>query len=289
MRSGNFYKRPLRRTKDVMTDEEMMQAEGDEVQMRRLLALMHRLRAPGGCSWDAEQSHESLITNLVEEAYETIDAIQRKKDADMVEELGDLLLQVVFHSEIAKEGGRFEFSDVARAISEKMIRRHPHVFREPGAKSSEELLRQWDEIKRQEKGEKDVSYLHGVGVGLPALLRAAKLQKKAAKVGFDWPDEEGVLAKIREEISEVEEALKGDADEAIKEEIGDLLFSVVNLARFRELDPEILLAATNRKFAARFGKMEDSLAADGKQLSGASLKEMELAWTRAKLETSAGG
>lgn len=265
-----------------MTDNEILKADQDEMQMERLLAIMHRLRAPGGCSWDAEQTHNSLVTNLIEEAYETIDAIQRGNDRDLTEELGDLLLQVVFHSEIAREEGRFHFAEVARGISEKMIRRHPHVFEETGAKSPEEVLRQWDEIKREEKGERNVSYLHGTGRGLPALIRAVKLQRKAAKVGFDWPDESGVLDKIKEEVSEVEEALRVGKGEEIEEEIGDLLFSIANLARVRNMDPEVLLAKTNAKFECRFGEMEKRLNANENSLANASLKEMEVEWIGAK-------
>ena len=154
-----------------------------------------------------EQTHESLVTNLIEEAYETVDAIQRGDDADMTEELGDLLLQVIFHSEIASEENRFTLDEVARGISEKLIRRHPHVFSTANAADSDEVLKQWDAIKREEKGEVDVPDLHGTGKGLPALIRAAKLQKKAAKIGFDWPVETGVLSKIREELCELQSAI----------------------------------------------------------------------------------
>ncbi|WP_396259055.1 nucleoside triphosphate pyrophosphohydrolase [Haloferula sp. A504] len=248
-------------------------------QMDRLRAIMHRLRAPGGCPWDAEQTHASLVPNLIEEAYETVDAIQRDDMPHLREELGDLLLQVVFHSELASERGDFDVDEVAREISEKLIRRHPHVFATSGADDAEAVLKQWDEIKRSEKGTGREPFLHGTGKGLPALLRAAKLQKKAAKVGFDWPDEEGVRDKIREELDEVESA---DSPEAAAGEIGDLLFSVVNLARFRKLDPEVLLADANRKFEERFGEMEKALRERGRSLEDASLDEMEAAWQAAK-------
>ena len=266
----------------MMTDEEMMQATGDGVQIERLKAIMHRLRAPGGCPWDAEQTHESLVTNLIEEAYETVDAIQRGDDADMTEELGDLLLQVIFHSEIASEENRFTLDEVARGISEKLIRRHPHVFSTANAADSDEVLKQWDAIKREEKGEVDVPYLHGTGKGLPALIRAAKLQKKAAKIGFDWPVETGVLSKIREELCELQSAIDLQDIPAVEEEMGDLLFSVVNLARFRKIDPEILMAKANAKFERRFGEMEKRLKAKGKPLSEATLVEMEDEWIAAK-------
>lgn len=265
-----------------MTDEEMMNCEEPCEQVARLRAIMHRLRAPGGCPWDAEQTHESLISNLIEEAYECVDAIRRDDTDDMREEFGDLLLQVVFHSELAQEQGRFDMDEVARGISEKLIRRHPHVFGSSGANDSDEVLKQWDEIKRAEKGEKEVSYLHGTAKGLPALVRAGKLQKKAAKVGFDWPIENGVMGKIREELGELQSAMDLKDPKAVEEELGDLLFSVVNLARFRKIDPEVLMAAANAKFEHRFGAMEHELKSSGKTLEESSLVEMEEAWIRVK-------
>ena len=177
---------------------------------------MHRLRAPGGCPWDAEQTHASLVPNLIEEAYETVDTIQRGDHEHLKEELGDLLLQVVFHSELAEEAGHFNLDDVARGISDKLVRRHPHVFAHSDAATSDAVLQQWDEIKRAEKGDEEQPFLHGIGKGLPALLRAAKLQKKAAKVGFDWPDEAGVLAKLREELDELEAALAAGDSAAVR-------------------------------------------------------------------------
>ncbi len=251
-------------------------------ELERLRAIMHRLRAPGGCPWDAEQTHESLIPNLIEEAYETVDAIKRGDDTDIREELGDLLLQVVFHSEIAQETGRFNFDDCAKAISDKLVRRHPHVFGEAVASDPDEVLKQWDAIKRGEKGETDVPYLHGTGKGLPALIRASKLLKKAAKVGFDWPVETGVISKIREELLELQSAIDAQDMPAVEEELGDLLFSVVNLSRFRKIDPEVLMARANAKFERRFAEMEKILKADGKPLEQANLSEMEDAWNEAK-------
>lgn len=265
-----------------MTDAEMIECREPGRQMERLRAIMHRLRAPGGCPWDAEQTHGSLVTNLIEEAYETVDAIQRCDMEHLEEELGDLLLQVVFHSELAEEAKRFNLDDVARGISEKLVRRHPHVFGESSAGTSDAVLQQWDEIKRGEKGTTDQPYLHGVGKGLPALLRASKLQKKAAKVGFDWPTQTGVLAKIREEILELEAAVDEQDLAAVDEELGDLLFSVVNLARFRKLDPEMVMAAANEKFERRFNEMESRLKAKGKTLEQASEAEMDDAWEAAK-------
>lgn len=265
-----------------MTDEEMIQCEEPGDQIERLRAIMHRLRAPGGCPWDAEQTHESIISNLLEEAYECVDAIRSGDDAHMREELGDLLLQVVFHSEIAEEQGRFDLYEVAREISVKLIRRHPHVFGEASAQDSDQVLKQWDAIKRTEKGEEEVPYLHGVGKGLPALLRANKLLKKASKAGFDWPVETGVIAKIREELGELTSAIDAQDMDQVEEELGDLLFSVVNLARFRKIDPEVLMAAANKKFERRFSAMEEDLKVSGRSLEQATLGEMEDAWLAVK-------
>ncbi len=266
----------------MMTDAEMIDSPAAGQQLARLRAIMHRLRAAGGCPWDAEQTHESLVPHLIEEAYETVDTIQRGDHEHLKEELGDLLLQVVFHSEIAGEAGRFTLDDVARGISEKLVRRHPHVFGESNAADSDAVLRQWDEIKRAEKGDEDALFLHAVGKGLPALLRASKLQKKAAKVGFDWPVESGVIAKIREELLELEAAVDAQDLAAVSEEMGDLLFSVVNLARFRNVDPEILMASANTKFENRFGEMERILSATGLSLEAATAPQMEAAWETAK-------
>jgi len=265
-----------------MTDAEMIAVNEPGRQLERLRAIMHRLRAPGGCPWDAEQTHASLVPNLIEEAYETVDAIQRADDTDLLEELGDLLLQVVFHSELAQEGGRFTLDEVARGISDKLVRRHPHVFGDSAAQDSDAVLRQWDAIKRGEKGHEEKPFLHGTGKGLPALLRAVKLQKKAAKVGFDWPDQDGVMMKLLEEVAELREALREDAGVAVAEEMGDVMFSLVNLARFRKLDPEVLMAAANAKFESRFGTVEQTLKTRGMTLEEATLDEMEAAWVAAK-------
>jgi MazG family protein len=265
-----------------MTDAAMMNAPDPAVQLARLRAIMHRLRAPGGCPWDAEQTHESLIPNLIEEAYETVDTIQRADYGHLREELGDLLLQVVFHSELAAEAGRFNLDDVAREISDKLVRRHPHVFGDSAAATTDAVLQQWDQIKRGEKGDEEKPYLHGIGKGLPALLRAVKLQKKAAKVGFDWPDEAGVVDKLLEEVAELREALEADEPAAVAEELGDVLFSLVNLTRFRKLDPEVLMAAANAKFETRFAAVEQALKARGLSLEQASLDDMEAEWVRAK-------
>lgn len=265
-----------------MTDEELISPPLGTPQIDRLLAIMHRLRSPGGCSWDAEQTHESLVSNLIEETYETVDAIQSGDTAHLKEELGDLLLQVVFHSELAEERGNFSFNDVALTISEKLVRRHPHVFARSQAETSEQVLAQWDEIKRQERGDEEKPYLHKTGAGLPSLLKAAKLQKKAAKVGFDWPDAEGILTKIDEELAEVREAIAAGHRDEIESEIGDLLFVVTNLSRKLGIDPEAATERTNQKFQDRFGHIETELKKQGKTLTEANLAEMELLWLQAK-------
>lgn len=265
-----------------MTDSEMIDCPEPGRQLDRLRAIMHRLRAPGGCPWDAEQTHESLVSNLIEEAYEAVDAIRSGDLAHMREELGDVLLQVVFHSELAQEAGQFDLDEVARGISDKLVHRHPHVFASSDAASADAVLAQWDVIKRAEKGDHDKPFLHGVGKGLPALPRANKLQKKAAKVGFDWPDKAGVIGKIREELLEVEEALARGAARAIEEEMGDLLFSVVNLIRHHGSDPDVLMADANTKFERRFAHMESLLRNQGLTLEAASLEIMEEAWQSAK-------
>jgi len=269
-------------THPTMTDEQMIHCPDDSLQLERLRAIMHRLRAPGGCPWDAEQTHESIIPNLIEEAYETIDTIQRGDHEHLKEELGDLLLQVVFHAEIAEEAGRYNLNDIARGISDKLVRRHPHVYGQSDATDADAVLKQWDDIKRGEKGDERKPYLHGVGKGLPGIIKAAKLQKKAAKVGFDWPDQAGVIAKLKEELAELEEAIESGDEEHAAEELGDLLFSAVNLARFRKLDPEVLMTRANNKFEDRFAKMEASLSDQGLNIEDASLEQMEAAWQAAK-------
>ena len=257
--------------------------------MDRLRAIMHRLRAPGGCPWDAEQTHESLLPHLIEEAYEVAEAVRSGDRDAIVDELGDLLLQPVFHAEIASETGRFDFDDIATVISEKLIRRHPHVFGESKVEDADDVLRQWEEIKKDEKpSEKETAYhIEKSFDGLPALVSAAKLQKKAAKVGFDWPDTAPVVEKIREELAEVEAELAAGDSEKLGEEIGDLLFAVVNLARKAKLDPELWLARANAKFVRRFREVERRLREDrGISLKEATLEEMDAEWDAAKAAES---
>lgn len=250
--------------------------------VERLRAVVHCLRAPGGCPWDREQTHESLIPHLIEEAYEVAEAIRSGDPALIKDELGDLLLQPVLHAEIAGETGVFDLDAVATNITEKLIRRHPHVFGEANADNADAVLVQWDAIKQQEKGNAPKPYLHGITQGLPALMRAQKLQKKAAKVGFDWPDIAPVFGKIREEAAELEEAVASGDAAALQHELGDLLFSVVNLARKLGVDAESALAATNERFTRRFDAVERQILAQGKALTDATLAEMDAAWDEAK-------
>jgi MazG family protein len=250
--------------------------------VERLRAVVHCLRAPGGCPWDREQTHDSLIPHLIEEACEVAEAIRSGDPALIKDELGDLLLQPVLHAEIASETGVFDLDAVATNITEKLIRRHPHVFGEANADNSEAVLVQWEAIKQQEKGNAPKPYLHGITQGLPALMRAQKLQKKAAKVGFDWPDIAPVFGKIREEAAELEEAVANGDAAALQHELGDLLFSVVNLARKLGVDAESALAATNERFTRRFDAVERQILAQGKALTDATLAEMDAAWDEAK-------
>lgn len=244
---------------------------------------MHRLRAPGGCPWDREQTHSSLIKYLIEESYEAADAIQSGDDLELQKELGDVLLQVVFHAEIASEGNRFSIREVIEAISTKMIQRHPHVFGDAKVEDSEAVLRQWESIKKVERGE-GASILDGIPAALPALLRAERLQARASKVGFDWENPTQVLAKIREELGELEEVM-GGAKEKVTEELGDLLFAVANLARFLKIDPEQALQDCNRKFLQRFRHIETTLVSRGSSVEEAGLTEMDALWEEAKTVT----
>lgn len=268
-----------------MNDHEMIHCTEPERQLERAIAVMHRLRAPGGCPWDAEQTHDSLITNMIEECYECIDAIRAKDWEHMREELGDVLLQVLFHAELAQENADagFGIAEVANDLCEKLIRRHPHVFADAQAHDSDSVLSQWEQIKRTERHTQQKPYLHDCGKGLPELLRAYKLTKKVAKVGFDWEDHAGVVAKIREETREVEDTLPlPDDDARVAEELGDLLFTVVNLCRRRKIDPELALHAANEKFIRRFHAVEKKLAAEGLSLKDATAEQMEAAWQDVK-------
>jgi ATP diphosphatase len=264
----------------------------------RLLEIMAALRTPGtGCPWDLEQNFETIAPYTIEEAYEVADAIARGDLADLREELGDLLLQVVFHARMAQEQGAFEFGDVVQTLTEKLIRRHPHVFGDAQGLTPEGVKGLWERIKSEEKAQKEkgqkangqggdaasaAGALAGVPVALPALTRALKLQTKAGKVGFDWNDPFAVLAKIREEANEIEAELSAGDHAAAAAEVGDLLFAVVNLARHLDADPEATLRATNRKFERRFAAIERALAQQGKSPLDATLAEMDALWDAAK-------
>ncbi len=263
----------------------------------RLRRIMQLLRAPGGCPWDAEQTHESLVKHLIEEAYEVAEAIRGGDRAEIIDELGDLLLQPVFHAEIASGGGEggFDLDDIAAAICEKLIRRHPHVFGDSIADTPDAVLTQWEVIKAGEKAASDPVGSETIGGrvateylikkandGLPALMAAGKIQRKAATVGFDWPDLPPVIGKVREEIDEVVEAMASGCGEKVAEEIGDLLFAVVNLARKTGHEAELLLHAANGKFVSRLRAVEDDLRGVGLSLEAATLEEMDAAWDRVK-------
>lgn len=252
----------------------------------RLREIMHLLRAPGGCPWDHEQTHESLIPNVIEEAYETAAAIRSGDVMHLEEELGDLLLQVVFHAEIGSETGAFDFDSICRAIAEKLVRRHPHVFGDSPVNTTAGVLKQWDEIKAQEKSAKGQAgpepYLAKTGTGFPALLKAQELQKKVAKVGFDWNDADGAFEKVREELAEVAAARSANNRENLAEELGDLLFALVNLIRKEGLNAEALLDGANQKFTERFSAVERGLKTQGLSLGEASLDQMEALWQQAK-------
>ena len=250
--------------------------------LQRLADIMRTLRAPGGCPWDREQTHRSLKEFLAEEAAELYDAIDDGDDEEIREELGDILLQVVFHATIAEEEKRFDLQDVAKVCCEKLLRRHPHVFGENEVEDADGVVRQWDQIKKEEKGDKRPSVLSGVPRHLPALHRAHKMQHKAAKVGFDWPTVDGVMAKIEEELGEVKHALAAGDPDAVEEEIGDLLFAVVNLSRFQKRVAEELLHGTIRKFESRFQKMENVLAAQSLAMEDCTLEELEALWQESK-------
>ena len=261
----------------------------------RLVAVQARLRAPDGCPWDREQTHATLRTYLIEEAYEVLEALESGDDAKFAEEMGDLLLQIVFHSQIAREERRFTVADVVREIHDKMVRRHPHVFGEKRAKDAAEVLKNWEQLKKEErkaskeKGSgnaegKPASLLDGVSKALPAALEGFQLTRRAARIGFDWENADGVLDKMKEETDELRRTLDAKDAPRTEEEMGDLLFSVVNVARFLHVDPEIALKKANAKFVARFRRMEEMAAESGRALADVPRAEMEELWEAAKHE-----
>ena len=252
----------------------------------RLVEIMARLRAPGGCPWDREQNFDTIKPYLLEETYEVMDAIDARDWDGLADELGDLLLQAVFFAQMASEEGRFDIADSLLAINSKLVRRHPHVFADGDAKTSGDVLRRWDEIKATEKENKGApppkGLLAGVPRSLPALVEAQKIAAKAAGIGFDWEDIEQVFDKLREELAEIDAARATGNPAEIEDEIGDLLFVIVNIARFLKVDPEQALRKTNSKFRRRFSHVEEGLAAEGKTPQQASIDEMEALWQAAK-------
>lgn len=256
----------------------------------RLLEIMDRLRDPvGGCAWDLEQTFATIAPYTVEEAYEVADAIERNDLGDLKEELGDLLFQVAFHARMAKEQGAFDFADVATAISDKMIRRHPHVFGDVSHRSAGEQTVAWEVLKQQERaGKERHGILDDVPVGLPALTRAVKLSKRAARVGFVWPSVNEVLDKLDEEVAELKAEVAGGDIEKLRGELGDVLFVIANLARTLDIEPEDALRATNAKFVRRFGFIEAALAERGKTPEMSDLAEMDALWDEAKAAERAG-
>src|SRR5256886_5267810 len=247
---------------------------------RQLCEIVAKLRAPGGCPWDREQTHESLLPALIEEAYEVAEAVRANDDANLREELGDLLLLIVMLAEIAREAGRFNIDDVLSDVTKKLIRRHPHVFGKSDARDSVAVLKQWESIKRTEKTGKH--YLDDLPAALPALMRAQKAQSKAARVNFDWTAVLNVVAKVDEELSEVKQAIASQDGQAVEDEIGDLLFAVVNLARKCKLDAESALQTATDKFVARFNRLEDELQGRGKRLGDVDLAELDAIWDEIK-------
>jgi MazG family protein len=270
----------------------MSQEDGSDVgaPFAAFVALIARLRAPGGCPWDREQTHKSLKPMTLEEAYEVLEAIDGGNDAELAGELGDLLLQVVFHSQIATEEGRFDVTDVIGHVADKMVRRHPHVFGDDDASTAGEVLRNWEALKAAERSAAgkdrpgEASMLDSVSKSLPAVMEAFQMTTKTARVGFDWPNAAAALEKLDEESSELREAIRegGQGNAAIEEEIGDLLFVVVNVARLLGADPESALKAANRKFRRRFRHVENGLRGRGKTPADSTLPEMDALWDEAK-------
>jgi tetrapyrrole methylase family protein/MazG family protein len=259
-----------------------------EKYFEQAMGIMRRLRAPGGCPWDAEQTHESLKRYLVEECYEVIEAIEAEDDRLLQEELGDLLLQPLFHAAIAEERGAFTIDDVLTTLSDKLVRRHPHVFGDQEIRTSDEQVANWEKIKKEEKGEERRSALAGIPPHLPALLKAQKITEKAARVGFDWEQTDQVFAKVLEELHELEETLASRDQERMEAELGDLLFAIVNLGRFLAINPEDALRKTIARFTRRFGHVEETLHGRGISLKDASLEEMDRLWNEAKMQEPKG-
>jgi len=289
-RSRSKSARSARRTRVGAANRAGRQGESVGKLFESLVALQARLRAPGGCPWDREQTHDSLRTYLIEETYEVLDALESRNKEKVADELGDLLLQIVFHAELGREAGRFDIREVIRRIHTKMVRRHPHVFGDFKARTSGEVLKKWEELKAEERAaqgdaeraNRPASVLDGVSVGLPAIIEAHQISRRAANVGFDWISVEEILQKVEEEISELRETLQTGDGKRREEEIGDLLFTVVNIARFLGLDPEMALKLANRKFKRRFQVMEQDAAGSGRTLAGRNAAELDELWNAAK-------
>lgn len=249
------------------------------------IEIMKLLRAPGGCPWDIAQTHESIKKNLIEETYEVIEAINKKDSTLLCEELGDLLMQVIFHTIMEEEKGTFNFDDVTDGVSKKLIIRHPHVFGDVQADTVDDVLTNWDEIKKKTKGQKTTTdSMLSVPRELPALMRASKIQKKAANVGFDWPDISGAVDKLYEEIGELKEAIKSKDEANINEEFGDLLFSMVNVSRFLKIDAEESLTDATDKFLSRFTEVEKKAEEKGIDMKSASIDILDSLWDEVKAE-----
>ena len=254
---------------------------------QHLCEIVAKLRAPGGCPWDREQTNASLLPGLIEEAYEVAGAVRARDDQNLREELGDLILLAVMHSEIAREEGRFDIEGVLSDVAAKLIRRHPHVFGSSDVRDTAGVIKQWEAIKHDEKNGGNDHYLASLPAALPALMRAQKAQKKAARVNFDWTELSDVVAKVDEELAEAKEAIASRDPEAIADEIGDLLFAVVNLARKSNLDAEDVLQRATDKFVSRFNRVEDELGARGKKLGEAGLEELDEIWNSIKQTSNA--
>lgn len=251
----------------------------------RLVEIIAKLRSDNGCPWDKEQTHDTLKTGIIEEAYEVIETIDQKDYDKFQEELGDLLMQVLLNAQIAKDEGRFDILGVIQKISEKLIRRHPHVFGDLTVKDSQEILRNWERIKSEERAEKNEnSLMDGIPINLPALIQARKVQSRASRVGFDWDKADDVIKKVEEEVAELKESVRKSDKENIEEEIGDILFSIVNLSRFLEVEPEGALRRTTAKFVRRFKKLESIIANKGKNITDFDLAELDKIWDSIKEE-----
>ena len=268
---------------DYLTSIYIPKDLGNKKDFQDLLDIIETLRNPGGCPWDREQTHESLKSALLEECYEVIDAIENEDEDALIEELGDVLLQVVFHASIGKEDGYFDIMDVIGGISNKMINRHPHVFGNEEANTSEQVLVNWDEIKKEEKGIKTLTEeMQNIAKSLPATTRAYKVQKKAKKVGFDWNDVNYAMDKVKEELNEIKEVYNCEDKSIIEDEVGDLLFACINVARFLEVDGELALDKTIKKFIKRFSYIENEAIKNNKNLKDMTLEEMDKLWEEAK-------